>query len=48
MTDTTENFTNQEMPTIIIDMALKRPKTDLDMTYIEKKSIDEDIRQELR
>ena len=48
MTDTTENFTNQEMPTIIPNTGVEHPTTDLDMTYIEKKSIDESICQKLR
>ena len=45
--ETAVNFPYPEMPTIT-DLGIKRPKTDGDMTYLEKKNIDEAIRQKLR
>ena len=48
MTETLATFTNQGMPTIIPDKGIERLKMDLKMTYIEKRSIDETIRQKLR
>ena len=36
------------MPTIIPDTGAKRTKTDIDMTYLKKKNIDEAICQKLR
>ena len=47
MTETTANFPDPEMPTIN-ELGTKRPRTDGEMTYIEKKSIDEAIHQKLR
>ena len=48
MTKIPATLPDTEMPTITPDMGIEHPKTDVDMTYIEKKSIDEDIRQKLR
>ena len=47
MTETASNFPDPEMP-IITDLVTKRPKTDGEMTYLEKNNIDEAIRQKLR
>ena len=47
MTETTANFPDPEMPTIN-ELGTERPKTDGKMTYLEKKNIDEAIRQKLR
>ena len=47
MTETTANFPNPDMPTIT-ELGTKRPKTDVEMTYLENKNIDEAIRQKLR
>ena len=47
MTETATNFPNPEMPTIN-DLGTDRPKTDGEMTYLEKNNIDEAIRQNLR
>ena len=47
MTETAANFTDPEMPTIT-DLGIERPKTDGEMTYLEKNNIDEAIRQKLR
>ena len=46
-TETAANFPNPEMPTIT-DLGTERPKTDGEMTYLEKKNIDEAIWQNLR
>ena len=46
MTETVANFPDPEMPTIT-DLGIERPKTDGYMTYLEKKIIDEAIRQKL-
>ena len=46
MTETSANFPDPEMPTIT-ELGTERPKTDEEMTYPEKKSIDEAIRQKL-
>ena len=35
------------MPTIIPDMVVKHPKTDMEMTYLKKKTIDKAIRQKI-
>ena len=43
MTETTANFPNLEMHTIT-ELGTDRPKTDGEMTYLEKKIIDEAIR----
>ena len=47
MTETSANFPDPEMPTIT-ELGTERPKTDGEMTYLEKKNIDEAIRQRLR
>ena len=47
MTETAATFPDPEMPTIT-DLGTERPKTDGEMTYLEKKNIDEAIRQNLR
>ena len=44
MTKTQETFPGPEMPTIIPDTGIERPKTDKETTYIEKKNIEEAIR----
>ena len=40
MTETPEKFHNPEIPTIIPDTGTERPKTDTEMTYLKKRSID--------
>ena len=47
MTETAATFPDPEMPTITF-LGIELPKTDREMTYLEKKNIDETIRQELR
>ena len=47
MNETVANFPDPEMPTIT-DLGIERPKTDGEMTYLEKKNIDEATRQNLR
>ena len=47
MTETAANFPDTEMPTIT-DLGIERPTTDEEMTYLEKKNIDEAIPQNLR
>ena len=47
MTETAANFPDPEMPNIT-DLGTERLKTDGEMTYLEKKNIDEAIRQKLR
>ena len=47
MTETAANFPNPEMPNMT-DLGIERPKTDGDMTYLEKHNIDKAIRQNLR
>ena len=47
-TNTPANFPNPEMPTIITDTGVERPKTDVDMTHLENRSIEKDIRQKPR
>ena len=47
MNETLATFTNKNMQTIIPDTVIESPKTELERTYIEKKSIDEAIHQEL-
>ena len=47
MTETASNFPDPEMYTDT-DLGIKRPKTDGDMTYLDKKINDEAIRQKLR
>ena len=48
MTKTPATFPFPDIPTIITDTGTERPKTDVDMTYLEKKSVDKAIRQKLR
>ena len=48
MIETMKNFPNTEMPTIIPDKGIKRPKTETDVNYLENRSIDKAIRQKLR
>ena len=48
MTETPANFPIPEMATNIPDMGTERPKTDVHMTYPEKKSTDEYICQKMR
>ena len=47
MTETAATFPEPEMPTIT-DLGTGHPKPDGEMTYLEKKNIDEAIRQNLR
>ena len=47
MTETADNFPYPDMPTIT-DLGIGHPKTDGEMTYVEKKNIDESIQQKLR
>ena len=47
MTETAANFPDPEMPTIT-ELGTKRPKSDGEMTYLEKKCFDEAICQNLR
>ena len=47
MTETAANFKEPDMPTIS-DLGIERPKTDGEMTYLEKKNIDGATRQKLR
>ena len=47
ITETAANFPDPEMPTIT-ELGTESPKTDGEMTYLEKKNIDEAIRQKLR
>ena len=47
MTETAATFPDPEMP-IIAELGTERPKTDGEMTYLEKKNINEAIRQKLR
>ena len=43
MTKTPETFPDPDMPTIIPDMGVERPKTDADMTNPKNKNIDDDV-----
>ena len=47
MIETAAKLPDPEMPTIT-ELGTDRPKTDGEMTYLEKKNIDEVIRQKLR
>ena len=47
MNETAELFPDPEIPTIT-ELGTERPKTDGEMTYPEKKNINEAIRQKLR
>ena len=46
-TETASNFPDPEIPTIT-ELGTERPKIDGEMTYLEKKNIDEAIRQNSR
>ena len=48
MTKTPETFPDPEMPKIIPDTVFRCPNTDLEMTNLEKKNIDEAILQRMR
>ena len=48
MTETPATFTNPEIPTIIPDMGVKCPKTDLETTYLKNKSIHKAICHKIR
>ena len=43
VTKTMDTFLNPDIPTIIPDTGVKCPNTDVEMTYLKKKNIDEDI-----
>ena len=43
MTKTPETFPELYIPTIISETGIKRPKTDTEMTYFEKKIIDKAV-----
>ena len=47
MTETAATFPDPEIPTIT-DLGTELPKTDGEMTYLEKNNIDKAIRQNLR
>ena len=47
MTETAATFPNIDMP-IITDLGTERPKTDAEMTCLDKNNINEAIRQKLR
>ena len=47
ITETPETPPNPDMPTIIPDTVVERPKTYTEMTYLKKKNIDEAICQKL-
>ena len=47
ITESSANLPDPEMPNIT-ELVTERPKTDWEMTYLEKKNIDEAIRQKLR
>ena len=46
--ETPETFPDLETPTTITDTAVKRPKTDIETTYLKNINIDEAIRKKLR
>ena len=48
MNKTPATFTDPEIPTIIPDMGVERPKTDAEITYLKKRNINDAIRQKLR
>ena len=48
MNETPPTFVYPEMPTIIADMNTEIPKRDVEMTYLQKQSIDDTICQKLR
>ena len=43
MNKTPETFLNPDMPTIMTNTGAERPKTEIEMTYLEKKNINEAI-----
>ena len=47
MTETADNLPDPEMPNITY-LGIERPKTDGEMTYLDKNNIEEAIRQKLR
>ena len=47
MTENAATFPNPEMPNLT-DLVTERPKTDAEMTYLEKKNMDESIRQNIK
>ena len=48
MTKTPETFPGPDMPTIIPDTGVERLKTDTEMTYLERKNINEAIHHKPR
>ena len=44
MIETPETFPNPNMPTIIPETVANHPKTDVEITYLKNKNIDEVIR----
>ena len=48
MTEKPETLPDPEMPTIIADTCVDRPKTDVEMSYLEKKNINKSIHNKLR
>ena len=47
MAKTLDTFPDPDIPTIIPDTVVKRPKTETHMTYLERNNINEAIRQKL-
>ena len=48
MTEPLANFPDQEIMTTIPDSGIERPKPDSEMTYLQKKNINESIFQNMR
>ena len=48
MTKTPATFPNPEIPKIIPDTGVERPKMDMDMNYLKNKNIDQSICQKLK
>ena len=48
ITKTPATLSYPYMPTIIPDIGTECPNTDVEITYLEKNNIDEDIHQKLR
>ena len=48
MTETQATLPNPDMPTTIPDLCIDLPKKDVEMTYLEKKNIDEAINKNIR
>ena len=48
MNKTPETFLDQNVPAIIPDTGVEHPNTDVEMTYLKNKNIDEAICQKLR